>query len=88
MICSQRKWGQQVKIGGLVTRTHKPPTAKGVVFFSLSDETALAHVAVMPDVYQRCATAIYNGGPVVVTGWAEKRGEGVSLLAESIGLIR
>ena len=82
------KAGQQVRIGGLVTRTHKPPTAKGVVFFSLSDETALAHIAVMPDVYGTCGTVIYGGGPVVVTGRAEKRGEGVSLLAKDVCLIR
>ena len=81
------KSGQQVRVGGLVTRIHKPPTAKGVVFFSLSDETALAHVAVMPGTYNKIASVVYGGGPVVATGRAEKRGEGVSLLAEDIVLI-
>ena len=48
------------------------------------DEHALAHVAVLPDVYQKCGATIYGGGPVVVIGRAEKRGEGVSLLAEGV----
>ena len=78
------KAGQQVQIGGLIVRPHKPPTAKGVVFSSISDETALVHVAVMPDVYRTYGTAIYGGDPVAVTGRAEKRGEGVSLLANHI----
>ena len=78
------KAGQQVKIGGLVVVPHKPPTANGVVFFAAEDETGLAHVAVMPDVYQQCGVVIYGGGPVVVVGRAEKRGEGVSLLAEGL----
>ena len=78
------KAGQRVQVGGLVTCTHRPPTAQGVVFSTLTDETGLAHIAVMPDVYQKCGAIIYGGGPVVVTGRAERRGEGVSLVAEDV----
>ena len=68
----------------LIVRLHRPPTANGVVFFTAEDETGLAHVAVLPDVYQKIGATIYGGGPVVVTGRAERRGEGVSLLAEGV----
>ena len=78
------KAGQQVKIAGLVVRPHRPPTARGVVFFSVEDETGMAHVAVMPDVYQTVGPAVYTSGTVVVMGKAERRGEGMSLLAESV----
>ena len=78
------KANQRVQIGGLIIRPHRPPTANGVVFFTVEDETGLAHVAVLPDIYQRCGSVIYGGGPVVVTGRAERRGEGVSLLAEGV----
>ena len=91
LTCSElqsAKAGQQVKLGGLIVMPHHPPTAKGVLFHSLEDETGLAHVAVMPDVYQQVGAVIYNGGPVVVTGRAEKRGEGVSLLGENVLLIK
>ena len=76
--------GQKVQVGGLICRPHKPPTARGVCFFTLEDETGIAHVAVLPDVYQNCGATIYGGGPVVVQGRGEKRGEGISLLAMSI----
>ena len=65
-------------------RRDSPPTAKGVVFFTVEDEHGLAHVTVLPDIYQQCGATIYGGRPVVVTGRAERRGEGVSLLAESV----
>jgi error-prone DNA polymerase len=78
------KGGQKVRVAGLVVRPHRPPTAGGVLFFTLEDETGLAHVAVMPDVYQHMGAAVYLHGTVVVTGRAERRGEGVSLLAESV----
>ena len=68
----------------LIVRPHHPPTANGVVFFTVEDEHGLAHVAVLPDVYQKCGATIYGGGPVVATGRAERRGEGVSLVAEDV----
>ena len=82
------KAGQRVQVGGLVTCTHRPPTAQGVVFSTLTDETGLAHVAILPDVYQKCGAIIYGGGPVIVTGRAERRGEGCSLLATDVTILR
>lgn len=78
------KAGQKVKLGGLVLRPHRPPNAGGCVFFSLEDETALIHVTVLPDVYQWLGAAVYGSGIVVVSGRAERRGEGVNLLAEEV----
>lgn len=78
------KAGQRVKMGGLVVRPHRPPTAQGVCFFSLEDESGMAHVAVLPDVYQRTGTAIYSGGAVIVQGSTEKRGAGISVLAGTV----
>ena len=78
------KAGDKTKIAGLVIRPHRPPTANGVVFFTAEDETAMAQIAVMPDVYQRAGAAVYTSGSVVVIGRAERRGGGVSLLAETV----
>ena len=41
-------------------------------------------VTVLPPVYQTCGAAVYGGGMVVVRGRAERRGEGVSLLADDV----
>ncbi len=78
------KTGEKMTLAGLIIRVHKPPTAGGCVFFSLEDETALIHVTVLPDAYQRIGAAVYGAGIVVVEGRADKRGEGVSLLAEDV----
>ena len=74
-------------LAGLIIRPHKPPAAGGCVFFSLEDETALCHVTVVPEVYQKIGPVVFGGGMVVVTGRAERRGEGVSLLAEEVAAL-
>ncbi len=48
------------------------------------DETSLCHVTVVPEVYAKIGPVIFGGGLVVVTGRAEKRGEGTNLLAEEV----
>jgi len=77
-----------VTLAGIIIRVHKPPTAGGCVFFSLEDETALVHVTVLPDAYQRIGAAVYGAGIVVVEGRAERRGEGVTLLVEELTTVR
>ena len=74
--------GQPVALAGLVVRPHRPPTAGGTVFFTLEDETGLAHVTVSPAVYELTGPDIYGQSALIVRGRAEKRGEGVNLLAE------
>ena len=80
----EAKSGEKVTLAGLIIRPHKPPTAGGCVFFFLEDETALVHVTVVPEMYQEIGPVVFSGGMVVVTGRAERRGEGVSLLAEGL----
>lgn len=81
------KAGEKVMLAGLIIRPHRPPTAGGCVFFSLQDETALVHAAVLPGAYQRIGAAVYGSEMVIVTGRAERRGEGVSLLAEEVATL-
>ena len=80
----EAKAGEKVTLAGLIIRPHKPPTAGGWVFFSLEDETALVHVIVLPDAYQQIGAAVYGAGMVIVTGRADRHGEGTGLLAEDI----
>ena len=74
--------GQQIALAGLVVRPHRPPNAGGTVFFTLEDETGLAHVTVSPEVYERTGADIYGQVSLVVYGQTEKRGEGVNLIAQ------
>jgi error-prone DNA polymerase len=43
--------GKPVRIAGKVIVRQRPGTAKGIVFLSIEDETAIANAVVMPDVF-------------------------------------
>ena len=42
---------QDVRIAGCVIVRQRPGTAKGIVFLSIEDETGIANVVVMPDMF-------------------------------------
>ena len=42
-----------MRIAGQQIGTQRPPTAGGAVFESLSDESGLVNIVVMPNVYER-----------------------------------
>ena len=76
--------GAAVTVAGLVIRPHRPPAAGGTVFFTLEDETGMAHVTVFPSVYETCGPEIYGHAVLAVTGVAQKRGDGVLLVAQTV----
>ena len=78
------KPGDQLTLAGLVIRPHRPPAAGGTVFFTLEDETGMAHVTVFSSVYETCGPAIYGHAALAVTGTVQKRGDGVLLIAQSV----
>src|ERR1019366_10326239 len=45
--------GSEVAVAGLVTHRQRPPTARGVVFISLEDETGMLNVICPPQVWDR-----------------------------------
>src|SRR5262249_36524607 len=45
--------GARVKISGLVTVRQRPGTAKGVIFMTIEDETAVANIIVWPKTFER-----------------------------------
>ncbi|MGW6913349.1 error-prone DNA polymerase [Kitasatospora sp. NPDC054939] len=73
--------GTPVVVGGLVTHRQRPPTAGGVLFISLEDETGLVNVVCQPHVWERQRrTALQNAG-LLVHGTAERRDGAVNLVA-------
>lgn len=80
--CADLQNGEQVTLAGLVLRPHRPQAANGTLFFTLEDETGMAHVTALPAVYGRCGADIYGQAVLAVRGTAERRGAGVSLLAQ------
>jgi error-prone DNA polymerase len=47
------KDGEFVRTAGCVIARQRPGTAKGFIFLSMEDETGIANVIVMPDLYER-----------------------------------
>ncbi|MEV0192238.1 error-prone DNA polymerase [Kitasatospora purpeofusca] len=72
-----------VAVGGLVTHRQRPPTADGVLFISLEDETGLVNIVCQPHVWDRGRqrqVALGNAG-LLVHGTAERRDGAVNLVA-------
>jgi len=74
---------ERVELAGMVIVRQRPETAKGIVFVSLEDETGIANLVVMPDVYARYR-ALVRGAPfLLVRGRMERSGQVVNVRAES-----
>ncbi len=62
-----------VTITGLKTLVQKPPTAKGLCFLSLEDETGIFNIVVMPDLYERYRLVIGSSQLLEVRGQIQNR---------------
>jgi len=75
--------GTKVKVAGLAIVIQQPPTAKGMVFVTLEDETGLLNTVVPPAVYAK-ARSYRDELFVVCEGTVEREGNAVSLLVSRI----
>jgi DNA polymerase-3 subunit alpha/error-prone DNA polymerase len=66
----------RIRIAGLLSHLQKPPTAKGMCFVSLEDETGLINVVITPDLYQKVRMVLMTTPLLEVDGVMENR-EGV-----------
>ncbi|WP_262402886.1 error-prone DNA polymerase [Actinomadura sp. CNU-125] len=66
-----------VLVAGLVTHRQRPPTAGGIVFLSLEDETGIANVICPPQVFERHRALAVDAQALLVSGRLE-RAEGVT----------
>jgi error-prone DNA polymerase len=66
--------GADVAVAGLVTHRQRPPTARGVVFLSLEDETGMVNVICPPPVWERHRRVAVAAPALVVRGRIERTG--------------
>jgi len=66
--------GADVAVAGLVTHRQRPPTARGVVFLSLEDETGMVNVICPPPVWERHQPAATVAPALLVRGRIERTG--------------
>ena len=80
--------GSDVAVAGLVTHRQQPPTARGVVFISLEDETGMVNVICPPQVWERHRRMATVAPALLVQGRVERVGGAVNLVADALRLLR
>jgi error-prone DNA polymerase len=77
-----------VAVAGLVTHRQRPPTARGVVFISLEDETGMVNVICPPQVWERHQRMATVAPALLVQGRIERTGGAVNLVAAVLRPLR
>jgi error-prone DNA polymerase len=77
-----------VAVAGLVTHRQRPPTARGVVFLSLEDETGMVNVICPPQVWERHQRMATVAPALLVQGRVERAGGAVNLVADALRPLR
>ena len=73
-----------VEVAGMVIVRQRPETARGIVFVSLEDETGIANLVVMPDVYERFRPVLRGSPFLVARGRVERNGLVVNVRVDSM----
>jgi error-prone DNA polymerase len=68
-----------VEVAGLVIVRQRPETAGGILFVSLEDETGIANLIVMPDVYERHRPLARGAAFLLARGRVERTGKVVNV---------
>ncbi|MBV9954311.1 MAG: error-prone DNA polymerase [Pseudolabrys sp.] len=74
----------RVTISGLVTCRQRPGSAKGVVFITMEDESAVANVIVWPKAFERFRPAILGARYIAVRGRVQSEAGVIHVVAEHI----
>ena len=77
--CKTAKENRRVSVGGVVLVRQRPGSARGVVFVTLEDETAVTNLVVWPDVFERLRPIVMGARMILATGRLQ-RAEGVTHL--------
>lgn len=76
--------GQRVRCAGMVAVLQRPPTANGITFLALEDESGLVDGVVKPHVYDRFGELLRHELLLVVTGIVQQAGGATSLLIDEV----
>jgi len=76
--------GDTVRVAGLVTARQRPGSAKGVVFVTLEDETAVANLVVWGDVFEKHRRQVLGAHVLGVEGRVQKEGKVIHVVSERL----
>ncbi|OUS07278.1 error-prone DNA polymerase [Rhodobacterales bacterium 52_120_T64] len=74
----------RITVCGLVITRQRPGTASGVVFLTLEDETGVSNIVVWRKTYKKFRRAVMGGRLLRVTGYLQREGIVVHLIAQEI----
>jgi error-prone DNA polymerase len=80
----RRASGERVTVSGLIIIRQRPGTAKGVLFMTLEDETAVANVIIWPKTFERYRPVVLGARYVAVTGPMQAESGVIHVVAERI----
>ncbi|MBV9426772.1 MAG: error-prone DNA polymerase [Bradyrhizobiaceae bacterium] len=80
----RRASGERVTVSGLIIIRQRPGTAKGVLFMTLEDETAIANVIIWPKTFERFRPVVLGARYVAVTGPMQAESGVIHVVAERI----
>jgi error-prone DNA polymerase len=81
---SEIKDGAPVKLAGLVLVRQRPPTAKGVVFVTVEDETGIANLILFKDVFEKFRRDLLSAKLLMVDGILERESDVVHIVAKRL----
>jgi error-prone DNA polymerase len=74
----------RVRISGLVTCRQRPGSAKGVVFMTIEDESAVANVIVWPRTFERVRPVVLSARYVLVSGRVQEESGVIHVVADQL----
>ena len=74
----------RVRISGLVTCRQRPGSAKGVVFMTIEDESAVANVIVWPKTFERVRPIVLGARFVAITGRLQAESGVIHVVADRL----
>jgi DNA-directed DNA polymerase III PolC len=80
----RRASGERVTVSGLIIIRQRPGTAKGVLFMTLEDETAVANVIIWPKTFERFRPVVLGARYVAVSGPMQAESGVIHVVAERI----
>lgn len=79
--CRDRRW---VHVAGLVLVRQRPGSAKGVMFITLEDETAVANLVVWAKIFEKYRRIVLGSGMIGVKGRVQREGDVVHIVAREL----
>jgi error-prone DNA polymerase len=74
----------RVRLGGLAKYLQRPPTANGVAFGALEDETGMVNLVFSPPVWERCRRTLFEAPAVLLDGHVERAYDAVNVLVHQV----